>query len=78
MAAGPPNLKYFKKNFREKEKSLYFILFYFFENGIIEYALVAWLVFYISQHRDDDMLDVKVDSRTLYMDFIAFKPSFFA
>jgi hypothetical protein len=47
-------------------------------HGIIEYVLVAWLVFYISRHRDDDILDVKVDNWTLYMDFIAFKLGFFA
>jgi hypothetical protein len=46
-------------------------------HGIIEYVLVAWLVLYISRHQDD-VLDVKVDNWTLHINFIAFKPSFFA
>jgi hypothetical protein len=47
-------------------------------HGIIEYVLVALLVLHISRHRDDDMFDVKVDNRTLYMDFLVLKPSVFA
>jgi hypothetical protein len=38
MAAGPPNLKYFKKIFREKEKNF----FYFFLKFFLETFQVWW------------------------------------